>query len=123
MMSVGTVWGQALKGNALVGVASSAGAFGGATYDLRAPFGSVELAQSRLNAKPGVDTAALDSEYGRSLRMRESLLESDSEDATHATVRTDTDFDLPSSGSLNCLLDNCEFPLRGTVMTLSACPC
>lgn len=92
---------QSLKGDVRVGLASSAGAIGGGSFELRAPFGSVALSQSRLMSaltvdeetgggvgrlnKLGVDTAALENEYGTSLR-RESLLENDSEDLNHASV-------------------------------------
>jgi hypothetical protein len=79
---------QSVKGDARVGLASSAGAIGGGSYELRAPFGSVVLAESRLISKPGVDTRALEVEYGsQTSQERVSLLESDSEDINHATVR------------------------------------
>ena len=38
---------QSLKGDARVALASSAGGIGGGSFELRAPFGSVSLAQSR----------------------------------------------------------------------------
>ena len=83
---------QSLKGDAHVGLASSAGAIGGGSYELRAPFGSVVLEQSRLISKPGVDTRALEDEYGPlSSQSRDSLLESDSEDKNHETVRDGSD--------------------------------
>ena len=39
---------QSWKGDARVALASSAGGIGGGSFELRAPFGAVSLAQSRM---------------------------------------------------------------------------
>ena len=85
---------RSLKGDARVGLASSAGALGGGGWELSAPFGRVALSQARLDprytvdgegagglSKPGLNLAALETDYSiASGRLsRDSLIESDSE--------------------------------------------